>query len=193
MQTAASELILNIISHSVGGKGTRRDNGNLTFLYRRDLGGHDLDVLVVFDLFGNIAGEKGAVNGKCRARGHTCGVSRLHNERAEASQLLLEKSYGVGHTVRTKGVGANQLRKVGRVMGGGVLFGLHLKKTNLDTALGDLPSRLTARKTRTVNVNDILHSYSFWAKARIIPPRSPLPRSVLPFAYSRIRPCDKPA
>ena len=131
----------------VGGQGAGGDN-DLPLRDLRHLAGDHGDVGMAADLLRHQPGKAVAVHCQCAAGLHPGGIGALQDQAVQPPQLLLQKAHGVFQTRAPEGVGAAQLRKVFRCVGGGHFLRFHLVKLHLDPPLGQLPGTFAAGKAR---------------------------------------------
>ena len=131
----------------VGGQGAGGDN-DLPLRDLRHLAGDHGDVGMAADLLRHQSGKAVTVHGQCAASLHPGGIGALQDQAVQPPQFLLQKAHGIFQTRAPEGVGAAQLRKVFRCVGGGHFLRFHLVKLYLNSPLGQLPGAFAAGKTR---------------------------------------------
>ena len=138
---------LELFRQRVGGQRAGGDD-DLPLRDLRHLAGDHGDVGMAADLLRHQPGKAVAVHRQRAAGLHPGGIGALQNQAVQPPQLLLQKAHGVFQTRSPEGVGATQLRKVFRCVGGGHFLRFHLVKLYLDPPLGQLPGALAAGKAR---------------------------------------------
>ena len=81
---------------------------------------------MIFERFGDEARETFTVNSQRAARGDTRLVRGAHDQRIQPPHFLFQKTGGILQPVRAKGVGAYELRKAIRFMGGALFARFHI-------------------------------------------------------------------
>ena len=141
------QQLLQLFRQRVGGQRAGGDD-DLPLRDLRHLAGDHGDVGMTADLLRHQPGKAVTVHGQCAASLHPGGIGALQDQAVQSPQLLLQKTHGVFQTCAPEGVGAAQLRKVFRCVGGGHFFRLHLVKLYLDPPLGQLPGAFAPCKAR---------------------------------------------
>ena len=145
--TGPAEVVRDGGGQGLGGQGACGDddrpfgNGGELRLLHPDVG-------VGADFLRHHPGKALPVHSQTAAGLHLCGVGAGENQTVQPPQLLLEEPHGVFQPVSPQGVGADQLRKVRAVMGGGHFQRLHFHQADLQAPLGQLPGGLASREPR---------------------------------------------
>ena len=105
------------------------------------------------ELCGNPGGEFITVYRESASCGELMPIGRLHNERASAAHLLVQKADGVRFPViGPERIRADEFCAVAGFMGLGQARGAHLVENNVGSSLGGLPSRFRPRKACSYHV-----------------------------------------
>ena len=138
---------LELFRQRVGGQGAGGDD-DLPCRDLRYLAGDHGDVGMAANLLRDQPGKAVTIHRQRTASLHAGGVGTLEDQAVQPPQFLFQKPHGVFQSRSPQGIGAAQLRKVFRCMGGGHLLRLHFVKLHLNSPLGQLPGTFAAGKSR---------------------------------------------
>ena len=135
------------------------DGVGIVFVEVGDFFATDFDVWLRGDEVGDAAGEFDAVDGEGVAGGNGAGVGGLQEEGAGAAHLLLEQPGRGVFAFALEGVRADELGKVGGLVGFGGAEGAHLREDDVAAEVGGLESGFGAGEAAADYV-DLFHLYS---------------------------------
>ncbi len=128
VQTVAAEEVVDGLEERVGreGAGGHDEEVGVAAVERGYLVATQGDLRLCSDRRGDLGGEPVAVDGEGVTCRHARGLTAADDERLHQRHLGLEEPDGIGLSIRAEGVGADELREVGGLMGGRALHGPHL-------------------------------------------------------------------
>ena len=157
MQLFRTEEFGYLCAQCVACQWTRRNNGIVFKVKRRNLFFNDLDIFVFFYGTGDVRRKFFSVNGKCSACGNCVFVCTANNKAVKFFQFLFQQSDCIFQSLRTQRVRTAEFAKIVARMSGGVLGRFHLEKADFYAPFRKLVSRFAARKTRADYISP-LHS-----------------------------------
>ena len=120
----------------------------------------DLNVGVSPDMLGHRRGKALPIHSQGSPGSHPMAVGAQHDQAAQPPQLFFQEPHGVGQLVAAQGVGADQLRKIGRDVRRRHFLGLHLCQPDGDPPDGQLPGRFRARQSGSHHCHRV-HFFAF--------------------------------
>src|SRR5262245_62994464 len=116
---------------------------------------HERDARVRGDRIRDAARELFAIDGECGTSRDARGVSGAHDDRTKTPHFLFQEPYGVIELVSTKGIAADELGELIRLVDRRRAHRAHLMERDALAPLGRLPGRFTAGEAPS---DDVYHA-----------------------------------